>query len=182
MQQATSQLSLAQWAVRRWVAVPDWATNAEQKKELNAHREQLHTWGNSIKNEMDRCARMPGLPSMEGIFEERLRRWDELSAEERSADPFASCLTGPFEHDCGYTSQTYHYSVESSQTLFDDAPSKVCPGALVLELQAIKAIVADLEKHARGLLEVRIMRDLRVTEIRRQRERTLQQVGHRPHP
>eukprot|EP00403_Amphidinium_massartii_P003517 CAMPEP_0178375006 /NCGR_PEP_ID=MMETSP0689_2-20121128/2665_1 /TAXON_ID=160604 /ORGANISM="Amphidinium massartii, Strain CS-259" /LENGTH=1208 /DNA_ID=CAMNT_0019994985 /DNA_START=84 /DNA_END=3710 /DNA_ORIENTATION=+ len=182
MQQAMKQLALAQWAVRRWNAVPDWAMNAKQRKELDFLRDQLHTWGNSIKMEMDRCANMPGAPDMHGIFEERLRRWDELSEEERSADPFASCLTGPFEHDCGYTTQTYHYSLENSQTLFDDAPSKVCPGALVLEQQAVKAIVTDLETMARRLLEVRIMYDLRVTEYRRMRERLLRERGgmHQP--
>ncbi|CAE7508989.1 GIP, partial [Symbiodinium pilosum] len=165
-QRAASQLTMAQCAARRWNASPSWALSKQQAKDLDAVRDQLKNWGSTIYTELERCCRLSGIPEALRNLERDLRPWSELSAEEQSADPFAGCLVGPFEHDDGYRTSIYHFEIESQRTLFEDA-ARECPGALVLSLQAIQAIMKDLEDAARSLLELRIMSDLRITMQRR---------------
>lgn len=155
-QAANSQLTMAQCAIRRWHAVPSWSCSKMQREELKVLSEQLASWGNTIHMELKR------LGTVQSCFEPELRPWSSLGDDDRSCDPFAKCLLGPFEHDDGYKMACYHYDPESCQTLFDDAASKLCPGSLVLSLKAVASVMVDLEREARNLMEVRIMRDLSV--------------------
>jgi len=186
-QQAASQLTLVQCAVRRWRAVPDWTLSTAQREEFDRLGDKLKSWGNTLATEFERRSSPTHQPELAQVFEHELRRWQELSPEERQADPFAKCLVGPFEHDMGYETRRYHYDVESQQSLFDDQVSKVCPGSLVLALEAVDAMVQDMEAQARQLLELRITSDLRAATRRQQlaalarRERS--RVRHRaPQP
>lgn len=165
-QRAASQLTMAQCGVRRWSAAPSWALSRQQHKELETLRDQLTNWSSTISTELERCCRLRGIPEALRNMEKGLRPWSELSSEEQSADPFAGCLVGPFEHDDGYKTACYHFEIETQRTLFEDA-AKQCPGALVLSLQAVSALLKDLEESARTLLELRIMSDLRITMQRR---------------
>ncbi|CAE7947502.1 GIP, partial [Symbiodinium sp. KB8] len=165
-QRAASQLTMAQCAGRRWNAAPSWALSKQQSKELEDVRDQLKNWGSTIYTELERCCRLRGIPEALRNLERDLRPWSDLSSEEQTADPFAGCLVGPFEHDDGYKTSCYHFEIESQRTLFEDA-ARQCPGALVLSLQAVRAIMKDLEDAARSLLELRIMSDLRITMQRR---------------
>ncbi|CAE7764348.1 GIP [Symbiodinium sp. CCMP2456] len=165
-QRAASQLTMAQCAGRRWNAAPSWALSKQQSKELEDVRDQLKNWGSTIYTELERCCRLRGIPEALRNLERDLRPWSDLSSEEQTADPFAGCLVGPFEHDDGYKTSCYHFEIESQRTLFEDA-ARQCPGALVLSLQAVQAIMKDLEDAARSLLELRIMSDLRITMQRR---------------
>eukprot|EP00929_Paragymnodinium_shiwhaense_P069127 TRINITY_DN34867_c0_g1_i1.p1 TRINITY_DN34867_c0_g1~~TRINITY_DN34867_c0_g1_i1.p1 ORF type:complete len:1311 (-),score=224.56 TRINITY_DN34867_c0_g1_i1:43-3975(-) len=163
---AASQLTVAQCAVRRWKSVPSWALSGEQAKELDRLREQLSSWGQTISNEFQRGGGvLRGQTG--GIFEAHLRNWGELSVDEKASDPFATCLLGPFQHDAGYSTSHYHYNLETQATLFEDQYQRECPGALVLTLDAVAAILRDLEKDARLLLESRITYDLRAETRRR---------------
>ncbi|CAJ1373985.1 unnamed protein product [Effrenium voratum] len=153
-QRASSQLMMAQCGVRRWSAAPSWALSRQQHKELEALRDQLKNWGSTICTELERCCRLKGITEALRNLEKELRAWSELSLEEQSADPFAGCLVGPFEHDDGYKTACYHFEIETQRTLFEDA-AKQCPGALVLSLQAVAALIKDLEEAARTLLELR---------------------------
>ncbi|CAE7373427.1 GIP [Symbiodinium natans] len=165
-QRAASQLTMAQCATRRWNAAPSWALSKQQSKDLEAVQDQLKNWGSTICTELERCCRLKGVTEALRNLERDFRPWSELSSEERSADPFAGCLVGPFEHDEGYRTSCYHFEIESRRTLFEDA-ARECPGALVLSLEAVRAIMKDLEDAARSLLEQRIMSDLRITMQRR---------------
>lgn len=165
-QRAASQLTMAQCGVRRWSAAPSWALSRQQHKDLETLRDQLTNWSSTICTELERCCRLPGIPEALRNMEKTLRPWSDLSSEEQSADPFAGCLVGPFEHDDGYKTACYHFEIESQRTLFEDA-ARQCPGALVLSLQAVSALLKDLEESARRLLELRIMSDLRITMQRR---------------
>eukprot|EP00931_Biecheleriopsis_adriatica_P076169 TRINITY_DN49904_c0_g1_i1.p1 TRINITY_DN49904_c0_g1~~TRINITY_DN49904_c0_g1_i1.p1 ORF type:complete len:1178 (+),score=234.49 TRINITY_DN49904_c0_g1_i1:92-3535(+) len=169
-QRAASQLTMAQCGIRRWRAVPEWALSLVQRKELSSLLDQLTNWSNTVRTELERCRRLPGIAEALRNLDAESRQWSELSPEDRSADPFAGCLLGPFEHDDGYKMACYHFDIESQQCLFDDNASKMCPGALVLSLQAVSALMKDVEEAARNLLEHRIMTDLRVTMHRRNRQ------------
>lgn len=166
-EQAGSQLTVAQSACRRWLSTPSWALGKDQHVQFIALRDSLNSWGNTISSELQRYSELRKV-QLATIFETVLRPWSELDAEEKAADPFANCLTGPFEHDAGYQTSTYHYDVEAQQTLFEDAVIKERPGALVLSLEAVATIISDLEKDARMLLESRITQDLRA-EMRRRK-------------
>jgi len=167
--QASSQLTVAQCAVRRWNAVPHWALSAAQKAELDAVSEQLSSWGNTISMELQRHAELIGRRESQNIFEPELRPWSALDPDEKESDPFGKCLMGPFEHDGDYENMTFHFDLETNRTLFEEAVTKECPGALVLSLEAVASITRDLERDARVLLEERIMRDLKQENIKRQR-------------
>jgi len=107
-EQAASQLAMAQCAMRRWSACPDWAPSEEQQAEIDDLKEKLKTWGSAIHGELERHRHYGGADS---IFESELRPWHQLTPEERRADPFAKCLVGPFESHEGYVSVSYHYDV-----------------------------------------------------------------------
>eukprot|EP00928_Gymnodinium_smaydae_P095467 TRINITY_DN8220_c0_g2_i1.p1 TRINITY_DN8220_c0_g2~~TRINITY_DN8220_c0_g2_i1.p1 ORF type:complete len:1354 (+),score=308.55 TRINITY_DN8220_c0_g2_i1:110-4171(+) len=159
-ERAASQLTLAQCAVRRWSSAPDWALTEEQRQELDRLKEGLKSWGSTVNVELAGHSERRGV-DMPATFEAPLRPWHDLTPEEKDADPFATCLVGPFEHDGGYQRTCYHYDLERQQTLFEDAVNRECPGALVLSLQATGTVVQDLERDARLLLESRIMSDLK---------------------
>merc|ERR1719428_1530191 len=122
--EAISQLFLAQSAIRRWSAAPQWTLSLTQRKELKFLKDSYNTWGTTIKSELERCnaagiRRMPEF-RCEGI--EELRPWHALDEDEKIADPFAKCLLGPFEHDGGESgSMCYHYDVENDNPLWEDA-------------------------------------------------------------
>eukprot|EP00439_Symbiodinium_sp_Y106_P068100 s1878_g11.t1 len=179
-QRAASQLTMAQCAGRRWNAAPSWALSKQQSKELDDVRDQLKNWGSTIYTELERCCRLRGIPEALRNLERDLRPWSDLSSEEQTADPFAGCLVGPFEHDDGYKTSCYHFEIESQRTLFEDA-ARQCPGALVLSLQAVRAIMKDLEDAARSLLELRIMSDLRITMQRRRLQSELKAKKSKRH-
>lgn len=164
--QAATQLTLVQCAVRRWQAVPESCFSEAQRKELDQHAERFLSWGNTITKEFERRTHQPELKE---TFELELRPWRELSPEEHLADPFNKCLLGPFE-DCsnGHEARQYHYDLDSQQTIYHENLSRVCPGALVLELEAVGAILRDLEHEARHMLELRITRDLQAATRRQQ--------------
>eukprot|EP00927_Polykrikos_kofoidii_P044320 TRINITY_DN38319_c0_g1_i1.p1 TRINITY_DN38319_c0_g1~~TRINITY_DN38319_c0_g1_i1.p1 ORF type:complete len:1278 (-),score=174.59 TRINITY_DN38319_c0_g1_i1:181-4014(-) len=167
IEQAASQLTLAQCAVRRWASVPAWAFSKEQTREFGRLREQFNSWGNTINGELRRDALLRRQPEMTNIFEDPLRLHNDIDPAERAMDPFAKCLVGPFEHDGGFQAMCYHYDLDKQQTIFEDSCAKEAPGALVLTLQAVTSIVEDLEKDARFLLESRIMSDLSLETRRR---------------
>eukprot|EP00927_Polykrikos_kofoidii_P029109 TRINITY_DN25220_c0_g1_i1.p1 TRINITY_DN25220_c0_g1~~TRINITY_DN25220_c0_g1_i1.p1 ORF type:complete len:1284 (+),score=182.52 TRINITY_DN25220_c0_g1_i1:164-4015(+) len=180
-EQAATQLTLAQSAVRRWKSVPSWAMSPEQSKDVNELQEQLNSWGNTINVEVNRDEELHHQLDKNNIFENPLRHWHELSSTERETDPFAKCLVGPFEHDEGFQTVPYHFDVERQAPLFEDARKKEAPGALLLTLQATKSIIIDLEKEARLLLESRITRDLRLETLRRQQVAVDNDAGCNPH-
>lgn len=179
-QRASSKLTMAQCGLRRWSAVPNWALTRKQDQELDSLKEQFKNWSNTIRAELERCCRLRGIKeALRNLEGPELRPWAELSAEEQSADPFAGCLLGPFEHDDGYKMACYHYEIESQRTLFEDNAAKMCPGALVLSLQAVDALMKEVEEVARSLLELRIMSDLRVTMQRRAKQRELDNTNNK---
>eukprot|EP00930_Biecheleria_cincta_P086328 TRINITY_DN7563_c0_g3_i1.p1 TRINITY_DN7563_c0_g3~~TRINITY_DN7563_c0_g3_i1.p1 ORF type:complete len:1135 (+),score=186.80 TRINITY_DN7563_c0_g3_i1:47-3451(+) len=175
-QRASSKLTMAQCGLRRWSAVPSWALSRQQSKELDSLKNEFKNWSNTIRAELERCCRLRGISEALRNLESELRPWSELSAEEQTADPFAGCLLGPFEHDDGYKTCCYHYEIETQRTLFDDNASTMCPGALVLSLQAVIALMKEVEEVARNLLELRIMSDLRVTMQRRAKQQELEKA------
>jgi len=164
--QAATQLTLVQCAMRRWQAVPASCFSAEQRKELDQLTERFLSWGNTLAKELER---RPHQAELQDLVELELRPWQELSPEEHLADPFNKCLLGPFEDTNGQEARQYHYDLDSQQTIYHENLSKVCPGALVLELEAVGAILRDLEHEARHMLELRITRDLQAATRRQQR-------------
>jgi len=161
---AAYHFKLAQCAVRRWRAAPDRGLRCEQSSQLTKLLERLNTLGTTIQHELDRS---PVLKSIR--IESELRPWRNLSPQQQGADPFQRCLIGPFEHDGGNNKMVlYHYDVENERMLFEDDPSGGAGSQnLVLSLDAVASVVADLEKEARALLETRIMSDLRTTTRQR---------------
>lgn len=159
IQEASSQLVMAQWALRRWNAAPEWALTDALREELQVLKEQFTTWGHTMKSEMDHLAKIQGIESP-CVFESELRPWTALSDEEQQTDPFAKSLLGPFADEDGYVTRYYHYQLETGKTLFEDDVNNF--GCLVLELRAVKVVLHDLENQARRLLELRIMEDMRL--------------------
>lgn len=154
---AASHLQLAQCAIRRYRAVPDWCFGGAQAKELSTLNNQMDTWGKAIIGELERNVLFRGIRA-----ENEVRAWRLLREEERAADPFVGCLLGPFAHDGDDgRKMTYHYDAEQERVLFEDDASAWSSGALVLNLEAVATLLADLERHARALLEARIMNDIR---------------------
>jgi len=165
---ASSQAALAQHAVRRWRSVPEWALSEMQCRELARLQDQLNNWGNTIKAELERSSALRGGDVEElasDTIEKELRPWRALSAKERREDPFRGSLVGPFVSDS--VDVGFYYDVEGEATLFDDSLVETRPGATVLSLQSVTAILQDLERDARRLLELRIIHDLRAETARR---------------
>eukprot|EP00927_Polykrikos_kofoidii_P018927 TRINITY_DN18811_c0_g1_i2.p1 TRINITY_DN18811_c0_g1~~TRINITY_DN18811_c0_g1_i2.p1 ORF type:complete len:1209 (-),score=217.62 TRINITY_DN18811_c0_g1_i2:89-3301(-) len=164
--QASSQILLAQSAIRRWRAAPDWTLSRSQHRELAALQAQLSNWGHSVESELRHESVVQWLSDgLSVVFEPELRRFSELSEDERQADPFVRCLVGPFDHD-GVSCQ-YYYDVEGGRPIFEDGLAKHCPGAMVLSLQAVTTIIKDLDHDSRRLLEARIVFDLATEKSRR---------------
>lgn len=138
---------------------------------------RLH-WGGAIRTELERCG--PLLPNLEGLlsaFEPQLRRWPQLSEEEKSSDPFAQCLLGPFEHDAGHGQMAcYYYDLENERTQF----SENSLGLLVLSLPAVAQILKDVETQVESLMELRILRDLSVAKTNQHVRARLRSQPSRP--
>ncbi|CAJ1386195.1 unnamed protein product [Effrenium voratum] len=175
----TSQLAMAQCALRRWQSVPSWCCSAQQRSELARLEERRTKCGGAIRTELERCGR-PGLESMMDIFERTLRRWQRLTPEEQASDPFANCLLGPFEQDTGGgKTSCFYYDLENERTVF----SETTQGLLVLSLPALVELMKDCEMQAENLVELRILRDLTVARknqevrarVRAARPRSLRQ-------
>ncbi|CAE7820366.1 Gar1 [Symbiodinium sp. CCMP2592] len=122
----------------------------------------------------------PLLPNLEGLlsaFEPQLRRWPQLSEEEKSSDPFAQCLLGPFEHDAGHGQMAcYYYDLENERTQF----SENSLGLLVLSLPAVAQILKDVETQVESLMELRILRDLSVARTNQHVRARLRSQPSRP--
>lgn len=174
-QDGAAQLQLATWAMQRWLAVPGWAFKSPQRHQLDGLHKSFKSWASTLRMELERRGVAHGLrPTRETTAEDGsesagLRRWADLDADERANDPFAGCLVGPFEHDGGYASMTYYYDIETQRTIFEEAVQNTAPGALLLNMEAVRAMVDEMERATRRLLELRIVRDLK-TAKRRQEE------------
>lgn len=165
-QEAASQLALAQCAMRRWEAVPSWSLSTAQHQKLGVLRKQMENWGDTTMVEVERRNAQNGALDAPPIFEVSMRRWQSLSPEDRQSEPFARCLLGAFEHDDGTRMATFHYDIDNGKCIFSD--DKEAAGQHVLTLEALGDIMADLETKSRALLELRIMRDLKLVTARQE--------------
>lgn len=163
MQQAASQLTVAQCALRRWHSVPRWAMRGCQQRELGSLDSRVVSWARTLQVECEHWNMRP--PPC--IAEPAPIAWAALSLSEKALDPFAGCLVGPFEHD-GVESG-FHYDIESQRTIFAEelAVESARRPVTMLSLDTSAELVEGLEREARRLLELRIITDLR-SETKRQ--------------
>ncbi|CAK9062111.1 unnamed protein product [Durusdinium trenchii] len=144
---ADEAVSLAEAAVRRWNALP-MGTEEAQKHQAEIHRlhAQALMWRKVLNGEAAKRAQARGDIHELDLLEPDLRRWNQLTEEEKEEDPFADSLLGPFQNAQG---EVYYYHLESMQFVWKPEEQGV------LSLTQVSTLVKDAERTVTDLFHGR---------------------------
>jgi len=137
---------MAQMALRRWEAIPEFHMTSEDAEALWQYQKQFTVWRKALMVSWNENERIPIPSEVRDSLE--LKGWSELTAIEKSEDVFTGTLIGPL-YGNGQQSggqRGYYYDLENGESIFGSQ------GGKSLSLKEVGGWVTTFQRAVQGLL------------------------------
>lgn len=138
---------MAQMALRRWEAIPEFHMANEDAEALWQYRKQFTVWRKALMVSWQENERVPIPAEVRDSLE--LKGWSELTAVEKSEDVFTGTLIGPLYgngQQPGNHGKPYYYDLEKGESIFG------VQGEKSLSLKEVGGWVTTFQRAVQGLL------------------------------